>query len=171
MLCSMAWVSALLLLAPAAFAADGGSPTQDPVRANSVFVEVGGVAPFFSVNYERLVAEQWGGRLGIGYLPPISICSGCSLSDPGISAAVNAVLLLGNRTHSLELGLGVNAGFLLGRANDVRDVIAADAVIGYRYVGSSGLLFRASFTPFFMPWSTTGLKALPMGGLSLGLAF
>ncbi len=145
---------------------------------NAVFLELGGSAVLYSINYDRHLTPDMGFRVGFGYL---GLSASSSDQSTDVSSASASVLIipatfnyfLGTGSSRLELGAGIVYVSLsasvsggVGSAFSGSGIGGA-AVIGYRYQPSDGgLLFRASFTPIigsggFLPWA----------GLSVGYAF
>lgn len=135
---------------------------------NSIYFEALGNGALYSLNYDRLFTENFGGRIGIMYL---------SSFDMIFTSAENLLLIpvmlnyFSGSEHKLEIGAGVvivsadYIGFFgLGSGGTG---IGGTATLGYRYQQTDGgFLFRAGFTPFF---GEGGFQ--PSGGLSIGFSF
>jgi hypothetical protein len=146
---------------------------------NSIFIELAGNGGIYSLNYDRVITEQFSIRAGFGYMS-----MGASASSGGATVTAKASILavpvvgnfmLGSANHKLELGAGITmfrftgsgSDSLGGSASATGMAPAGTAVIGYRYVPQDGgFTFRAGFTPlvFKDDW-------LPWGGLSFGYLF
>jgi hypothetical protein len=149
---------ALLTLAPARAEAQG-SP---PVAPNALYLELGGSALIYSLNYERMLSSTVGLRLGGGYMSVTGEDDyGDNLSVALLMIPVTVSYLLGEGAHRLELGGG--AVFAWASASTDTDFasgsgVAATGIVGYRYSApGGGFLFRAGFTPLmggggFLPW-------------------
>lgn len=140
---------------------DGSPPLPAP---NAVYVELGGSALAYSVNYERRVDEHVALRVGVGAWPSAAV----------VPFACYA--LLGGGAHHLELGLGLGVG-AGGGAHAGVQAFAALPSVGYRYQPrEGGFVFRLTGEvitfggqgPFV---SEPGGAIFPWLGLSLGRAF
>jgi hypothetical protein len=142
------------------FLAPPQTPDTPPlwrVSRNAVFLELGGAGLYGSLNYEHLVTDWLGLRLGF-------------LSDfrqfTFIPIAAN--FLIGNNIeHKLEVGVGMSTAFI---PDGVPSPFLTGS-IGYRYHPAllHGVLFRAVFTPLY--GSATQGNIFPWGGISIGYAF
>lgn len=130
---------------------------------NSVYVEVLGNALILSLNYEKMLTDTLGVRVGGMALP---------LDDKFGGAGTAMVTgLWGDGNFCLEMGLGVmaligvNTGFL---GDDNRSsLFAVTGTIGVRYQPKlKGLVLRLGFTPFLV---SDG--AGPWVGASIGYSF
>ncbi|RPI75166.1 MAG: hypothetical protein EHM47_03370 [Ignavibacteriales bacterium] len=145
-----------------------GNPQSKP---NSIYFEALGNGGLYSVNYDRLFTESFGGRIGFSYLSEISLIFS-SIND-FLSVPITLNYFLGNGSHKFELGAGVvyasfSGGDFLGfETNSGSSNVAGTATIGYRYQkADGGFLFRAGFTPLF---NNEGF--FPFGGISFGFGF
>ena len=154
---NIALLSLLLTLASPVYAAK-----------NTIFVELGGNAAIYSINYERFFEESWGIRVGIG-----------ALWDSENTVALVPLLFnkyWGNQNspHKFETGLGATFGHHHERDrywghnyHNIHQGVMGTATLGYRYLPKEkGMTFKFAFTPFFdqdtfIPWV----------GISLGYAF
>ena len=120
----------LTLLALAVFAspamADRLNPARDRLSSedanNSIFVEAGGPGLLYSVNYERVVENDFGLRIGLSYVSFSATASGggsTSTASAGILAVPVIASYLGLRggNHILELGAGGTAVYATGAAS------------------------------------------------------
>jgi hypothetical protein len=163
-----------------------GVPQEVKTQAsNSIFLELGGNGLLYTVNYDRLLAQDYGFRVGIGYL-------GVSSSSPdngnGSTSASASFLIIPATfnyffashtdgkvgSSKFEVGAGIVlvdlsasvSGGGVGSAFSGSGV-GGTATIGYRYQPSDGgVLFRVGFTPFF-----TSKGFLPWAGISVGFTF
>lgn len=147
---------------------------------NNAYVELLGNGGLYSINYERIVVENFALRIGF------SAFKSTPLFGEGENAFVTVPImgnfLFGKRQNKFELG----AGFMVGRKKytsslnpiDNRDspISNLTGVIGYRYQPSTaGLIFRIGLTPFIS--LTGGDDAYPdsgiflSGGVSIGYSF
>ncbi len=169
--------------APVAQAAPAPVPYQETVPEkkskertafNSVFVELLGNGGLYSLNYDRIVAENVSIRGGFSYI---------SVSASGVASSANVTLmtfpllanfLVGSPSHKFELGAGplivyasgtTSAGGATGSASGLG--VVGTAVIGYRYVPyDGGFHFKVGVTPFF-----SGNGFFGWGGISFGYTF
>ncbi len=134
----------LLALAPAARGegpleaepARTASPAEAaPGAQNAVYLEVGGAALSFSVNYERRLGNRVSLRAGAG-------------SD-GTLAAVPvtlSVFVVRSGDHALELGVG--ATYLRRASPAVETYTIGTGILGYRYAPTKGgVNVRVALTP------------------------
>lgn len=132
---------------------------------NTIYIEYGGVAGLYSLNFDRILMRAGGvhgvgARLGASWFP---------LTDAGdvsfFAIPVNLVYLYGRKEHKLEVNMGVVSRIATGMGRrEVLTVIAPSA--GYRFqMRESDFNLRIMFTPLlssrFQPW----------GGISLGRSF
>ena len=133
-----------------------------------------GNAILYSVNYDRMMGDDWSARIGLMQFSVDEI----DLDDGGLTQATVALRLVpitanklkGAGNHKLELGIGP---MLILVSGDIEDTGGIDAggvgvtgTIGYRYQrADGGINFRAGLTPLITP------SFLPWGGLSLGYTF
>jgi len=142
-----------------------------PYKQNQFFLELGGNGIFYSVNYERLLSENFSIRGGIGYTPGLIFVEGTFIHIP-----VTASYLIGSNSSKFETGLGFTyfSGKdveIFGLEGEDKSVILLTGIIGYRYISQNGFVFRIAFTPFYNPNETEDSKFLPSGALSFGYAF
>lgn len=125
---------------------------------NFIFAEVGGNGVLLSINYEHLLNEKVGIRIGAG--------------TAGYSGLTFPIMLnyYFFEKPKLELGIG-----LLSVSNMMsNDLIGEEGTlisftIGLKsYKANGGFLFRLSFTPFY---NLSNSKFILYGGLSAGWAF
>ena len=144
-----------------------------PYKQNQFYLELGGNGIIYSVNYERLLSENFSLRGGIGISPTLGLVDGIFIFMP-----VTGSILLGSSTSKLEIGLGMTyfsgkETEFLGNAKDGQSEseLFMTGILGYRYLSSGGLIVRVVFIPFFNPDKTNDSKFLPWGGLSFGYSF
>lgn len=95
----------LVLLAPLVLGAAAARPVQ---AQNALHIELLGPGLLGSANYERVVADRFSARVGIGWLP------GFDIGDR-LLAPVMANVLLGGGPHRLEAGGGIVMVYALNR--------------------------------------------------------
>ncbi len=178
-----------LLFTQSSFAQDQqsvGVPTSRPQATqtqNAIFIELGGNAVLYSLNYDRLLGQDYGFRVGFGYL---GVSSGSQNND-GTSASASLLIIPATLNYFLashsdgkvgsskfELGAGIVlvdlsanvSGGGIGNAFS-KSGFGGTATIGYRYQPyDGGVLFRIAFTPVF---GSVGF--LPWAGISFGFTF
>lgn len=146
----------LSLLLPI-FLAQSNSETLIP--KNSLYLEIGGNAGYYSFNYERIIYRKgvfdFGARVGIAILPH-KIGSKTYWES---LVPLELIGLLGRSKHHLEIGLGYTQSYAavakpsttsIGFGFDNYDYGSAMFFrIGYRYQKpEGGLLFRIGLTPY-----------------------
>lgn len=149
--------------------------SQDFAR-NSIFLELGGNAILYSLNYDRKFSDNFSGRIGGMFL-------GVSANDPNtldgrislLMMPLMANYLVGSGNSRLELGAGPMVVFASGGGtieNEQLDNFSGGGLgftstIGYRLQPrNGGFLFRIGLTPIFGPG-----YFIPWAGLSLGATF
>ena len=128
---------------------------------NAIFLEAGGSAFWYSINYERILFGRQAARIGLTYLGSV-----------GIPLLYN--FFVGSQTHQLEIGLGVT--FLVPIRTDEKTQSYATGNLSYRWVFSTetGLNFlRISFTPLVgnLSGKSSDISFLPWGGISFGIVY
>jgi len=135
---------------------------------NSIFVEGGGPGLLYSINYERIVENDFGLRAGISYTS-FSASASSGGSTASASAAIITVpviasyLGVSSGSHSLEMGAGGTIVFATGSASGTGIAASGSGmtglgtvILGYRRQPvNGGFQFRI------------GLEALVGKGLSL----
>ena len=181
-----------IVFAVAAFATPAlADRSRDRVSAdespayNSIFVEGGGPGLLYSLNYERVVEEDFGLRIGMSYVS-FSASAGSSSASATILAVPVIFSYLGLRggNHILELGGGgtgvyaSGAGSGTGFAASGSGMMAlGTALIGYRRQPlDGGFQFRIGLEALagkglaFSNPDPTKFGVLPWLYMSLGLA-
>jgi hypothetical protein len=139
-------------------------------KKNQVYLELGGCGLTYSINYERLLTEDFALRGGIGITPGWLFVDGTIFTIP-----VTGSYLIGNGSSKLELGLG--ATYLtttdisvFGLPAGSSYLIAFDGIIGYR-LGSpyGGFIFRIAFNPMYS--ADFDPEFIPYGLISFGYGF
>lgn len=139
-------------------------------KPNSIYFEALGSAVIYSINYDRLFTENFGGRIGFMYLSELDFIFVSAKDLLFIPVTLN--YFVGGK-HKLELGAGAvfagvsSTGAFGFKSGNAQSNIVGTATIGYRFQKSKGgFLFRISFTPFF-----TSKGIVPYGGVSMGMCF
>jgi hypothetical protein len=168
--------AALLLLANTANSLS--AQTVAPTARNAVYLEVGGNAILYSVNYDRRFSNTWTGRAGFMIVSASGIDEDTG-DEVDLSLAIIPIManaLLGRGTHRLELGVGplfaIGGGSVEdAEVGDVEEFSGAGlagvtSTFGYRRQPlDGGFVFRATLNPFY-----SGKPQL-WAGLSFGWAF
>ena len=171
----MVWRLKLFLVAAVFMGATHISKAQAKFSA---YLELAGSAGIYSLNADYMVLEldkiRFGGRLGIGMFKEGYEGSGMDTYVP-----VSAIALYAFGAHNIEIGIGFNMiSYSIRSVVDAEDrgfkrttALLGNYVIGYRYQKTEGgLIFRASYTPFFYndePFA----RYEHWGGISVGYAF
>ena len=173
-------------------AGEGGEdPTLDEPEAeveresrrtakNSVYLELAGPGLAYSLNYDRVIADEFSARIGFSYL---SVGASAESGDTTASAEASywAVPITANYlgissgTHTLELGAG---GSVISASGDVGvgvdsaegsvTTFALTGIAGYRRQAlNGGFNFRVGASPMMFLEGTF----LTWGYLSLGASF
>jgi hypothetical protein len=149
--------------------------TVSQTSRNNAFLEFFGNGGNYSVNYERLVGERFGLRVGFAKW---RFRDFSGRSDNSITTIpVMANFLIGKRKSKLELGTGFLFGRQVGPAvNGSAPFVNLTGVVGYRYQPyNPGFMFRIGATPFYAfeeenyTFPTPGF--LMSFGLSVGYSF
>jgi hypothetical protein len=147
------------------------------VGANAGYVEVLGNGGLFSVNYERMLSETLGVRVGV---------SNWMIQDRRRKTVttfpLTVTILPGGWNGGLELGGGLVLG---NKKEEERDfpfdpwlrsetttIVDLTGVLGYRWIWPSGWLVRLAFTPFLAlsgDYPDEGFS--PSVGISVGRVF
>lgn len=151
---------------------------------NSIYLELGGSGPLYSLNYERFLGDELSVRLGLMFMSvSVTATSGTSTASANVTwfdvPLTMSYLGIGGPNHKLELGAGAVMMYFSGKGastfNAVASangfVLAPTAIVGYRYVPTDGgFNFRAGFTPLFI--SAGGQSTFfPWGGVAAGYSF
>jgi hypothetical protein len=139
-------------------------PPATRTAPNALYFELLGSGGLYSINYDRIVADRFALRIGFS---AFEFCLFTCTSV--VTAPVTASYLVGEGSHSLELGIG-----LLGVSSDSDGTVVGTGVLGYRFQPlDGGVVFRFTATPFFgRGLSDDGkFEAVPWVGSSIGGAF
>jgi hypothetical protein len=168
----------LLLAATASFAQQ---PTGKSVQRNTFFLELGGNAMYYSLNYDRILLsrDKWklSGRVGAMYQPLFQVSNRQMVGVP-----LEISYLRGRNKHFLEIGLGVTATYDTYPLSDmrIRDLaMMGVARVGYRHQKpEGGLFYKVGFTPmaglvYDLRYRNRGTNlnsafAYPLVGLAVG---
>lgn len=120
---------------------------------NSLYVEGLGNGILYSLNYERVVMEDFGLRLGYGAITMSSLDGESSAFINFIPLSFNWMgLRSDNDAHMLELGAGATVAIVSGAVSGLIKVAGTTAfvnsTVGYRFQGDS-FQFRVGVNPLF----------------------
>lgn len=137
-------------------------------RQNGIYMELVGATYGLGITYERrLITDstiQLNARIGVGSLIFVN-------AVPTLGLNAN----LGRSRHFFELGVNISRVFSIGILGGNGTYYTGQAVLGYRFQGTEGFLFRAGVAtifPVYDPedWVTSG-TVLPLPGVSFGYQF
>lgn len=129
---------------------------------NSLYIELGGNALAYSVNYDRIYDERYVFRAGIGYF-------GVDNASVAI-IPLTASYLFGRGASKFEIGVGMT--IVTARLSGFAGISGSPALLGtgilaYRYQPmDGGFFFRGGLAPF---WGSSGFY--PWYSLSFGVSF
>lgn len=144
---------------------------------NALYLELGGNALIYSVNYERFLGDEFSVRAGFGYLSvdtPSFGLGGASASLLMVPVLVN-YLGVGGLSHKLELGFGLTNVYASAEVDSGGTVqewdsgltFAPTSSVAYRYAPpDGGINFKVGFAPTLTP-----IGVLPMLSVAGGLVF
>lgn len=142
-----------------------GKPAEPLTRKGlkSVYVEVLGNGLFLTLNYEKLLTDKLGFRVG-GLVVPIE----GKLSGVG---TIMGTAVWGDGNFCMEAGLGVMTimgEYISIATDDVNSImLAVTGTIGVRYQPKGkGIVLRLGFTPIAAPGGV-----LPWAGAGIGYSF
>lgn len=143
--------------------------------------------PKRSRNKNHLYGELIGSTFGLGLSYERTVVSDTSIQlnvrvGTGTIIFVNAVplvgmnILIGKKENLLEIGANGIRTYAFGILGGESTYLLVNPVIGYRYQGASGFIFRATFTPMIEAydpddWVSNDRPFLPLAGISLGFSF
>lgn len=145
-------------------------PSTAEIPLQSVYVELGGNALIYSLNYDVLFPSNWGIRLGTGFYPHDFRDRTLYRSSDDSYAFLGLVMgtkMLGKTAHKIEVGTGLLFGRIYDREEwDFIEPPGATFTLGYRLYPAkpSYFTFKAAFTPVI---TRTGFH--PRFGVSFGI--
>ena len=137
---------------------------------NQIYFELGGCGITYTINYERLLSDNFALRGGIGVTPGWIVFDGTIFTIP-----VTGSYLIGDGSSKFELGLG--ATYLtttdievFGLPAGSSSLVAFNGIIGYRGGRpDGGFIFRVAFAPMYSP--DFDPEFIPYGLVSFGFGF
>jgi len=131
---------------------------------NKIYGELLGSGFGISANYERCVWQDGkvslSARIGIGSAILIN-----ALPILGFNAC------LGKGESKFEVGINALRVYSIGILEDDYTSLYINPIVGYRFEGRKGFLFRFAFTPFLNTDPNTSFPFFPWLGFSFGGAF
>jgi hypothetical protein len=154
----------LLLLSNYAFSQE--PDYKAPTGLNNWYVELGGAAQFYSLNYEKYLYKTydekytWTARVGAGYNPVnFNILNTVFLPKNTFMFPFSTSILKGEGKEKLELG----CGFTLFTKDFGTNEIVPHAIIGLRVIESNNVCFKMSYVPFYQNGSVTHWIGVSLG--------
>jgi len=139
---------------------------QNAELNNHIYLELGGHEIMYSLNYERMISEDFSLRAGASAWK-FGIFK--SDRDNYMIFPVTLNIITGKTKHHNEFGAGVDFIFRNDTSEDKnKDYIVPITFAAYRYHYDNGWVFRGSFTPFY---DIEEEKIIPYFGLSYGRMF
>lgn len=145
-------VAALVLVAPRSSAAQ--EPVV-PLQRHAVYLELGGNASRYSINYERAFSERHRLRVGGAIWTGGESSQSITETELNFPLMYNLILRRGDGPHHVELGAGVLVGAwdkLAGGGDGSQRATywSGTATIGYRHqLPANQWLVRVGFTPIY----------------------
>ena len=143
---------------------------------SSFYLEVGGAAGLWSLNYDRELWEinekfRLNGRAGLGIYSEFN-----GAGFPDVIIPISNMVLFGEGTHRVEAGGGITyynwtlRDALKPDGFSRRSDLLGNLILGYRFQKSDGrLMFRVSYTPIIINDSNKPFEH--WAGGSIGYAF
>jgi len=123
---------------------------REPTGTNNWYVELGGAAFVYSLNYEKVLYKKnsfgWTGRVGfaVGYKSGYFL-NQVWIDGGAVYAPFSSSVLLGSRKRKEKIELGL--GFTLVAQNGSQETVPT-AVIGIKVIETNKICFRIGYTPF-----------------------
>jgi len=149
-------------------------------HSQSVYVEFFGSGGLYSINYDRLLTDHVGFRVGFGIFD--GLWRSPRVNFIGVPVLLNYLVPLSD-SHNLELGLGVSMMQLsiISETSDDDFLMAEELVVAYRFQPRDKRLFlRIAAIPFRTtnergefdgPYGNRSSSFGLWGGVSVGLSF
>jgi len=154
-------LSILLCVSCLVFGQDEKPENEHTIRKNSIYLELGGNAFYYSVNYERIILTTNVVHLSLraGYGTSIEYFGEYSI----IPMELN--LLFGKKFNFFEIGYGQTLAMENSSYADEPDRMITFR-LGYRHISGQGLMVRAGIVPILNEYD----KIIRVG-LGIGYAF
>ena len=126
-------------------------PYREPDGLNNWYVELGGAAFLYSLNYEKILYKStslgWVGRVGVAYsFTDGRLLNKIDMDKGAVLSPFTTSVLLGSRERKEKIELGI--GFTLINISANEREIVPTAAIGFRVIETNKVCFRMSYTPF-----------------------
>lgn len=151
---------------------------------NAIYVDLLGPGLFYSLNYDRVIADDVSVRVGLSYFS-VGASGGSGSTSASVKFSYLAIpitasyLGIGSENNMLELGGGgmimnfkgsglIKNDSASGSVGESVTTVAMTGMAGYRHQpADGGFVFRVGLSPIV----TFGYGVIPWGYLSLGAAF
>ena len=125
---------------------------HEPDGKNYWYLEIGGAAFLYSLNYEKLLMRTetlgWTGRVGVGYgFTDRTFLNKIKLEPNQVLAPFTTSILLGGKDRKEKIEIG--AGFTLVATSPTNREIVPTGVLGFRVIDDNQMCLRIGYTPFF----------------------
>lgn len=145
-------------------------PPSGEIPRQSVYMELGGNAVVYSLNYDVIFHNNWGFRLGGSYYPAVvtdNVSFNSSVGSDAFLGLAMGLHLFGTSPNYLETGAGLLFGTIYEpeKWHTIKPP-GLTLTLGYRYLPEdySRFTFKAAFTPII---NSDGFH--PYVGLSFGI--
>ena len=161
------WLLIAILISSKSFSQQESQTDFKDIALNNWYIEMGGAAMFYSMNYEKFLFKSeytaLVGRFGIGFNPiDYNFLNKVYLDKNTFMAPFTSQFLFGRGKEKFEVGVGFT---LLAKGINDREIVPT-GVIGFRVVDTKNILLRICYTPFIRD-----NKYIDWWGVSLGRNF
>jgi len=136
----------------AQYTEDEVQPYVEPTGMNIWFIELGGSALLWSINYEKYLFRNYNrnvlisGRIGIGYSPiNYRLLNSVYLDEGSVAMPFSVSLVLGKGKEKLEFG----TGYTLATKNFTEREIFPTFLAGFRVIDNNKTLLKILYTPHY----------------------
>jgi hypothetical protein len=143
------WLLIAILISTKSFSQQEPSTDFKSNALNNWYIEMGGSAMFYSLNYEKFLFKTDNtalvGRVGLGFNPyDYNFLNKVYLDNNTFMAPFTSQFLFGRGKEKFEIGLGFT---LLAQNIDKREIVPT-GVIGFRVIDTKRILLRICYSPF-----------------------
>ena len=137
-----------------------------PKSKNHLFLELFGNGILYSVNYERLLSDNFSSRIGYSYMPDLIYST----------IPITASYIIGRGSSKAEAGMGITITTsvfdgVFGTRKEKQTYLLLTGVFGIKYYKPrGGYTVKITFTPFYSPHLKPSKFQL-YGGISIGYGF
>lgn len=137
-----------------------------PKSKNHLFLELFGNGILYSVNYERLLSDNFASRIGYSYMPDLIYST----------IPITASYIMGSGSSKAEAGMGITITTsifegVFGKRKEKQTYLLLTGVFGIKYYRPrGGYTVKITFTPFYSPHLKPSRFQL-YGGISIGYGF